>query len=210
VGHLRGVVVDQHLSVALAGAVEVQSLEALGEEVVVHHCLALAAAEAPHFRASAEGAVLICSALEEAVECQTSAASVEEEVLHLLEVVGQGGTLMVVVEVVLCVPEAELTPFLVVEAEALKVYLVQVVEVGPVLDLEAAAEPLMAPCCQQRAEAHRTWPLMVSRRHSQVSLVVVVEVEGLDWRHSTMLGLCSVVLEEGLRICQLLQSAVVL
>jgi hypothetical protein len=204
------VVVDQHLSVALAGAVEVQSLEALGEEVVVHHCLALAAAEAPHFRASAEGAVLICSALEEAVECQTSAASVEEEVLHLLEVVGQGGTLTAVVGEVPCVLEAELTPFSVVEAEALKAYLVQVAEVELVLDLEVAAEPLMAPYCQQRAEAHQTWPLMVSRRRLRVSSGVVAEVEDQDSQHSTMLELCWVGLVADSRICQLLRWVEVL
>jgi hypothetical protein len=83
-------------------------------------------------------------------------------------------------------------------------------EVGLVLDLEAAAVRLKAPCCQQKAEAHQILPLTISRRRSRVSSAAVVGVGDLGLRHSTMLSLYSVEREEGLRISLLLQLAAVL
>lgn len=114
-----------------------------------------------------------------------SGVVVVEVALRLLEVVGQDEMPMVVVEEVQRALEAgvevwEPLPFLVVGAEALREYLLRVVEVEPVLDLGAAAEPLMAPYCQQRAEAHRTSLRMVYRHRLQVSSVVLVEAEDRD------------------------------
>jgi hypothetical protein len=104
----------------------------------------------------------------------------------------------------------ELLQSSVVMEEALMGYLAREAEVGPVLDLGEEAVLLRVRDCQQKAEVRQTLSLPVSRHHSRVSLVVVVEAEDLDLQHSTKLAPYSVALEVGSRIFRLLQLEEVL